>query len=182
MRWLPQNTVVWPWLFVPGSFVVTAQCSGKVAHRPSGAQCVPCLGASEREMPRCARLSVGGPTATLAFASENIGTNAPLFAVLRRKIIVSPMGAMNITWDGAERRANLSNHGLDFADAQWVFAGPPFTRPDTRSADGEARFSTVGLLGVEAVVIAHTATKDRIHIISMRKAERNEREYSFANL
>ena len=89
---------------------------------------------------------------------------------------------MNFTWDGAKRRANLSKHGLDFADAQWVFAGPTFTRPDTRFAYGEARFSTVGLLGVEVVVIAHTETKDRIHIISMRKAERNERESYFANL
>lgn len=89
---------------------------------------------------------------------------------------------MNFTWDDAKQRANLAKHGLDFADARWVFAGPTFTRPDTRFAYAEARFSTVGLLGVELVVIAHTETNDTIHIISMRKAERNEREYYFANL
>ena len=89
---------------------------------------------------------------------------------------------MNFTWDEAKRQTNLSKHRLDFAEARWVFAGPTFTRPDTRFDYGEARFSTVGLLGAEVVVIAHTETKDTIHIISMRKAERNERESYFANL
>jgi uncharacterized protein len=75
---------------------------------------------------------------------------------------------MAVTWDGAKRQAILSKHRLDFADAQWVFAGPTFTRPATRPACGEARFSTVGLVGVEVVVIAHTETKGTIRIASMR--------------
>ena len=89
---------------------------------------------------------------------------------------------MNFTWNDAKRQANLKKHGLDFADASRVFAGHTLTRPDTRFSYGEARFSTVGLLGVEAVVIAHTETEDTIQVISMRKAERHEREYYFASL
>jgi uncharacterized DUF497 family protein len=89
---------------------------------------------------------------------------------------------MNFTWNDAKRQANLKKHGLDFADASLVFAGHTLTRPDTRFPYDEARFSTVGLLGVEVVVIAHTETEDTIQVISMRKAERHEREYYFASL
>jgi uncharacterized DUF497 family protein len=31
---------------------------------------------------------------------------------------------MRYLWDEAKRQANLSKHGLDFADAEKVFAGP----------------------------------------------------------
>ena len=53
----------------------------------------------------------------------------------------------------------LGMHGLDFADAPQVFCGTTSTRPDDRFAYGEARFSTVGLLGLDLVVIAHTETE-----------------------
>jgi uncharacterized DUF497 family protein len=87
---------------------------------------------------------------------------------------------MNFAFDPEKRRANLKKHGLDLACAHLVFAGETFTRPDERFGYGEARFSTVGLLGVEVVVIAHTESADEIRVISMRKAERHERESYFA--
>lgn len=89
---------------------------------------------------------------------------------------------MNFIWNEVKRQANLQKHGLDFADAARVFAGHTLTRPDVRFAYGEARFSTVGLLGVEVVVIAHTETVDTIGVISMRKAVRHEYEYYFASV
>ena len=89
---------------------------------------------------------------------------------------------MIFTWNETKRKSNLKKHGLDFADAEAVFAGYTLTRPDTRFAYTENRFSTIGLLGVEVVVIAHTETTDEIHIISMRKAERHEQKNYFASL
>jgi uncharacterized DUF497 family protein len=89
---------------------------------------------------------------------------------------------MNFTWNPDKARINLKRHGLDFADACRVFSGHTLTRPDNRFDYGERRFSTVGLLGVEVVVIAHTETEDTIHVISMRKAERHEREHYFDSL
>jgi len=89
---------------------------------------------------------------------------------------------MNFTWNNAKRKANLKKHCLDFADAEAVFSGYTLTRPDTRFAYSENRYSTIGLLGVEVVVIAHTETVDEIHIISMRKAERHEQKNYFASL
>ena len=88
---------------------------------------------------------------------------------------------MNFTWNDAKRQANLKKHALDFADASRVFAGHTLTRPDTRFSYGEARFSTVGLPGVQVVVIAHTETEDTIQVISIRKAGRHDQEYYFAS-
>jgi len=89
---------------------------------------------------------------------------------------------MEITWNPAKRLANLKKHGLDFADAELVFSGYTLTRPDhCFDYDGEARFSTIGLLDEVVVMIAHTESGDHIHLISMRKAERHEREHYFAN-
>jgi uncharacterized DUF497 family protein len=89
---------------------------------------------------------------------------------------------MKFSWNPEKRLANLKKHGLDFSDVRRVFSGHTLTRPDNRFAYGEARFSTVGLLADEVVVIAHTETEDEIRIISMRKAVRYEQENYFANL
>jgi uncharacterized DUF497 family protein len=39
---------------------------------------------------------------------------------------------MIFTWNETKRKANLKKHGLDFADAEAVFAGYTLTRLDTR--------------------------------------------------
>lgn len=105
-----------------------------------------------------------------------------LIFILTIKTIISIVKLMNFTWDETKRQANRQKHVLDFIDACQVFAGHTLTRPDARFPYGEARFSTVGLLRGEVVMIAHTETENTIHIISMRKAERHEREYYFASL
>jgi len=87
-----------------------------------------------------------------------------------------------ITWDEAKRRRNLRKHGLDFHDADRVFEGVTYTYEDDRLAYGEQRFVTLGLLGEIAVSIVHTEEDDHIHIISMRKATRREREIYFESI
>ena len=81
---------------------------------------------------------------------------------------------MRFTWDGTKRKRNLKEHGLDFVDAERVFAGPTFTYEDDRFRYEEQRFVTLGLFKGIPVSIVHTETKDRIHIISFRKATRRE--------
>ena len=83
---------------------------------------------------------------------------------------------MDFTWHSAKRMTNLKKHGFDFADAEQVFSGPTITLEDTRDYDGEQRFNTIGLLGVQIVTVCHTETEDEIHVISMRKAEQHEIE------
>jgi len=101
---------------------------------------------------------------------------------LTSKIIIFIFHLMEYTWSPEKRLANLKKHGLDFADVGRVFSGHTLTRQDHRFAYGEARFSTIGLIGDAVVVIAHTESVDEIRVISMRRAERHEREKYFASI
>lgn len=83
---------------------------------------------------------------------------------------------MEFTWHSAKRTANLKKHGFDFADAEQVFNGPTISQEDARDYDGEQRYNTTGLLGGRIVTVCHTESDDEIHIISMRKADKDEIE------
>lgn len=89
---------------------------------------------------------------------------------------------MRFTWDERKRRSNLKAHGLDFLDAPRVFEGPTFTFEDDRFGYGERRFVSLGFLGGVAVSIVHTETSERIHVISFRRATRNEEAILFKSL
>ena len=83
---------------------------------------------------------------------------------------------MQVEWDAAKSGSNLAKHGLDFADAELVFAGPSITFVDDRGDYGEQRFLTLGLLAGREVVIAHVQRGAATRIISMRKANRREQK------
>ena len=89
---------------------------------------------------------------------------------------------MRFIWDEPKRQANLNKHGVDFTDAERVFTGPTFTFEDDREDYGEQRWVTLGLLGVQVVVIVHTETEEEIRVISMREADNNEQLLFFTNL
>ena len=88
---------------------------------------------------------------------------------------------MRFSWGERKRRLNLKNHGLDFVDAPRVFEGPTFTFEDDRFAYDEQRFVTLGFLGPVVVSSAHRVAS-HIHVISFRKATRNEEAILFKNL
>ena len=88
---------------------------------------------------------------------------------------------MRYLWDEAERQANLSKHGLDFADAEKVFAGPLVLFEDGREDYGEQRMIGIGLLETLVALIVHVESDDRIRIISMRKAESDETDLFYRN-
>jgi uncharacterized DUF497 family protein len=83
---------------------------------------------------------------------------------------------MQVEWDSAKSSSNLAKHGLNFADAELVFAGPCITFVDDRGDYGEQRFLTLGLLAGRGVVIAHVQRGAATRIISMRKANRREQK------
>jgi len=89
---------------------------------------------------------------------------------------------MRFTWDQRKRKANLRDHGFDFADARRVFEGPTATYEDDRFAYREQRFVTLGLLNGIAVSIVHLESSERIHVISFRRATRHEESILFKNL
>lgn len=85
---------------------------------------------------------------------------------------------MAIVYDPAKRARTLAERGLDFADADKVFASLLIENPDDRFDYGEERFITVGLLAERMVVVVWTLRGEDRHVISMRKAnEREQRRY-----
>ena len=83
---------------------------------------------------------------------------------------------------GTKRKLNLKDHGLDFVDAARVFEGPTFTFEDDRFDYEETRLVTLGFLGDITVSIVHTETTSCIHVISFRKATKNEEIILFDSL
>ena len=87
-----------------------------------------------------------------------------------------------ITWGEPKRRRNLRKHGFDFVDAAEVFEGLTYTYEDDRLRYDEQRFVSLGLLREIVVSIVHTEEGDHIHVISMRKATKREREIYFQSI
>jgi uncharacterized DUF497 family protein len=81
---------------------------------------------------------------------------------------------MEFDWDEAKRKANLRNHGIDFVDIDELFEGETVTILDDRFDYGEQRLVTFGMLEGQIVAVAHTETDEKIRIISVRKATKNE--------
>lgn len=88
---------------------------------------------------------------------------------------------MKITYDPAKRQRTFDERGLDFDHAPKVFSAFHVTQPDTRPYT-EAREITVGLLDGEVIVMVWTERDDSCRVISMRKADRDERESYFREL
>ena len=83
---------------------------------------------------------------------------------------------MKYEWDLAKSASNVAKHGLDFEDAEHVFAGPCVTFVDSRFDYGEERLITLGLLAGRVVLIAHAPRGEKTRIISMRKANQREQK------
>ena len=89
---------------------------------------------------------------------------------------------MQFSWDEAKRKANITKHGLDFADASCVFESPLVLFEDDRQAYGEQRMIGIGLLESLVVLIVHVESETHIRIISMRKADSNETDPYYQNI
>ena len=81
---------------------------------------------------------------------------------------------MRITFDWAKRQKTWTDRGLDFADAEIIFAGVTLEIEDKRHDYGESRVICYGLLLGRMVVVGYTPRGADRHVFSMRKA--NDRE------
>jgi uncharacterized DUF497 family protein len=72
-----------------------------------------------------------------------------------------------LTWDENKRRANLKNHGIDFAEVEDVFNHFMDTQPD--NAD-EYRLKSLCWLKDRVVVLIWIELEDYTRIISCREA------------
>jgi uncharacterized protein len=84
---------------------------------------------------------------------------------------------MIFEWDDAKNRTNVRKHGFHFADAEEMFRGALLVRPDTDDDHGEERWIGIGLIHGRVAVVAFTERPpERVRIISLRKADHEERE------
>jgi uncharacterized protein len=84
---------------------------------------------------------------------------------------------MKFEWDEAKNRANIRKHGFAFAEAEEMFRGLLVVAADLADDYGEKRWKGIGITrGRTAVVIFTNRNSETIRIISLRKADHEEKQ------
>lgn len=84
---------------------------------------------------------------------------------------------MRFVWNEKKRRENILKHGIDFREAHEMFDGPMLVGLDQRADYDEDRFIGLGAIQGRVVTIVYGEPEsDTIRVISLRKANKNERE------
>lgn len=84
---------------------------------------------------------------------------------------------MRFQWDDEKNEQNVRKHGFDFTDAWEVFQNPLIARIDSRVDYGEDRWQGIGALqGSTVVIVFAERDPDIVRIISLRKANKNEKK------
>ncbi len=80
-------------------------------------------------------------------------------------------------WDPEKAEANLSKHGVSFAEAVTAFGDPlSMNMPDPDHSESEQRFIVLGMSDrYRLLVVSYTERPLRTRIISARLATRHER-------
>ena len=80
-----------------------------------------------------------------------------------------------IEWDETKRRSNIAKHSVDFVIAagfQWDGA---MVVEDDRFDYGEPRYVAIGMIGAKAYTMVFTPRGNKVRVISLRPASRDER-------
>jgi uncharacterized DUF497 family protein len=85
------------------------------------------------------------------------------------------------SWDETKSRGNQHKHGVSFETAKLVFEDPLHLSRQDRVENGEQRWQTLGRVGDELLLVAHTCHDteqdgEHIRIISARRATKLERK------
>jgi uncharacterized DUF497 family protein len=83
----------------------------------------------------------------------------------------------NFEWNPKKAKANLSKHGVSFAEAITAFGDPlSLNMPDPDHSRDEYRFIVLGMSDrYRVLVVSYTERPPRTRIISARLAGRDER-------
>ena len=84
---------------------------------------------------------------------------------------------MNLVWDETKRIANLSKHGLDFADARQVLESR-FRFDIETIREGEARVQSFSYVmdRLAVLTVVHLERESAVRVISFRNASERESE------
>ncbi|MGM4893838.1 BrnT family toxin [Tardiphaga sp. 839_C3_N1_4] len=90
------------------------------------------------------------------------------------------VGISEFGWNPAKRKSNLIDHKIDFAHVRQIFDGYIFVRRSDRH--GEIRYQIFGYLEGREVAVACTIRGTFCHIISARRARKDERRKYYDRL
>jgi len=82
-------------------------------------------------------------------------------------------------WNEEKAESNLKKHGVSFKEGATIFNDPMVaTISDPDHSDEEDRYISIGLSVVRRLLsVIHTYRRERIRLISARKATSAERKY-----
>jgi uncharacterized DUF497 family protein len=82
-------------------------------------------------------------------------------------------------WDPLKAKNNLLKHQVTFEEASSIFNDPQFiTFLDDEHSTNEERYISIGISNRNRVLmVGHTERKDKVRIISARKAMDNEEKF-----
>jgi uncharacterized protein len=83
---------------------------------------------------------------------------------------------MDFEWDRAKSRRNEVERGLPFELSVFLFDGPTVERVDDRRSYGELRIRALGRVGDVTLHCVYTQRGEVRRIISLRYANRKERD------
>ena len=83
---------------------------------------------------------------------------------------------MEFEWDRAKSERNEVERGLPFELAVLLFDGPTIERVDDRRSYGELRIRALGMVGGVTLHCVYTRRGEVRRIISLRYANRKERD------
>ncbi|MCY7321177.1 MAG: BrnT family toxin [Phormidesmis sp. CAN_BIN36] len=86
---------------------------------------------------------------------------------------------MRFEWNPDKAEANYEKHDVSFEEATTVFNDLlSVTFPDPNHSVGESRYVIIGVSRFgQLLIVSHTDRGERLHIISARKATRQERKF-----
>ncbi len=84
---------------------------------------------------------------------------------------------MKYEWDENKRVANLAKHDVDFIDAEHFDWSSAMEASDDRFNYSEERWVALGFIGNRLLVLTYTVRDENVRLISLRKANKREREY-----
>lgn len=79
-------------------------------------------------------------------------------------------------WDDEKAKSNLKKHGVSFEEGATIFSDPRVaTIPDPDHSKDEDRYVSIGMSVIRRLLsVIHTYRKERIRLISARKATHAE--------
>jgi hypothetical protein len=81
-------------------------------------------------------------------------------------------------WDDEKAKSNLKKHGISFDEAATIFNDPRIaTIADPDHSEDEERYVSIGMSVIMRLLsVIHTFRKERIRLISARKATKAEKK------